>query len=118
MEERPKRLKKYIFEINSGKQNNLAVKQVLYYNDSLEDDSEQEAELKKELDIDVKIVNLWNFEQTLDQLYREENTVFIFAAIQTLQDHVIPASLEGDTLDILDIRLNECRSFWDACNLA
>ena len=162
LEDRPKRLKKFISEINSEKQNNLEVKQVLYYNDSLEEDSEQVAELKKELDTDVKIVNLWNFEQTLDQLYREEDTVFIFDAIleekmenkvfsyrininyalkkrgegnkiwfytgygpdiretleQTFQDHVIPASLEGNTLDILDIRLKESRSFRDACNLA
>ena len=53
LEDRPKRLKKFISEINSEKQNNLEVKQVLYYNDSLEEDSEQVAELKKELDTDV-----------------------------------------------------------------
>lgn len=79
LEDKPERLKEFISNINGNeKSNNLKVEQVLYYNPSLEQGSSEVTDLKNELNVDVRVVNIWNFDDTLNDLYKQEDNLFIF----------------------------------------
>lgn len=79
LEDNPVRLKKFIDHTNQGKMSEgIDIEQVLYYNPNLEQTSEEVTELKKELKVDVTVVNLWNFDEILNDLYAQENNLFIF----------------------------------------
>ena len=79
LEDNPARLKNFIGNINEGeKPEGMDIGQVIYYNPNLEQDSEEITELEKELKVDVKVVNLWNFDEVLNILYAQENNLFIF----------------------------------------
>lgn len=79
LEDKPERLRKFISNMNGNeKSNNLKVEQVLYYNPILEQGSSEVTDLKNELNVDVRVVNIWNFDDTLDDLYKQKDNLFIF----------------------------------------
>lgn len=79
LEDKPDRLKNFIRRINNEKQSNqMAVGQVLYYNPSLEQESDAVETLKNDLNVDVKVVNIWNFDDTLNDLFKQADNLFIF----------------------------------------
>ena len=79
LEDKPARLGKFISKINRNKESNqLGVDLVLYYNPSLAQESEEVQELKKTLNVDVKVVNIWNFDDTLNELFDRTDSLFIF----------------------------------------
>lgn len=78
LEDRPERLKKFIQNINRNNMNDMNVDKVFYYHPKLRQEDEKIVELRQELDVDVQVVNLWNFEKKMDELYREPNILFIF----------------------------------------
>lgn len=78
LEDRPSRLKNFIQVINQDPDNGMEVDRVYYYHPKLRQDSEEIAILGQELHVDVQVVNLWNFEKMLDELYQKQDFLFIF----------------------------------------
>lgn len=79
LEDKPERLKEFVSKINEDKESNqLEVELVLYYNPSLAQESKEVQELKNTLKVDVKVVNIWNFDDTLNELFEEKDCLFIF----------------------------------------
>lgn len=79
LEDKPDRLEKFITSINKEKgSNQLKVKQVLYYNPSLKQESEEVKKLKNTLAVDVEVVNIWNFDDKLNVLFEQDDNLFIF----------------------------------------
>lgn len=79
LEDKPKRLREFISKTNKSKESNqLEVEQVLYYNPDLAQESEEVQELKRMLEVDVKVVNIWNFDDTLNELFEQTDNLFIF----------------------------------------
>jgi hypothetical protein len=44
----------------------------------LQQESEEIKRLKQDLDVDINVVNIWNFEKTADKYYQDPDYLFIF----------------------------------------
>lgn len=79
LEDKPDRLKNFIARINDEKESKqLGVRQVLYYSPCLDQESKEVTDLKNTLKVDVKVVNIWNFDDTLNDLFKQADNLFIF----------------------------------------
>lgn len=78
LEDRPSRLRNFIQNINQDNENGIQVYRVFYYHPKLRQESEEITNLGQELHVDVQVVNLWNFENKMDELYGEPDILFIF----------------------------------------
>lgn len=78
LEDRPERLKSFVHEVNDGHEVKMRVDKVFYYNPTIKQESEEIKNLRKELDVPVQVVNIWNFGSELDAVYNDPDTLFIF----------------------------------------
>lgn len=76
LEDRPNKLRAVINELN-GRQE-VEVKKVLYYSPDLEDKSAEVEKVSAELGVSVQTVNMFNFDEIMDDLYSDEQNLFIF----------------------------------------
>lgn len=79
LEDKPEKLKSVISEIK-GKNEGTST-EVLYYAPEILEVTKEEERLGKLLDTEIKVVNLFNFDKVLDELYREPDNLFVFDTV-------------------------------------
>lgn len=103
LEDRPERLGTLISEIQEQYSGTAEVTEILCYGSSEQWGEEKLAQLKTQLgqvcdvgDILCRRVDIWNFDQVMDELYAQENTGFI------MDTQLYP----GEEREIFDYRIN------------
>jgi len=78
LEDRPEKLASVIRQVGEEFEGEAAVTKVLYYSNS--DGHETDIEnLREKLNVEVDVVDLWNFDDKLEEIYQEnEDNLFVF----------------------------------------